>query len=119
MTQATDAAVHMVRIPPTLVDFANLAGLLERIDRGNVAPEPAQYRRLVERIIDELRRRAMDPSLKDVIACFPSAAQLYENLNYEVAGLCMSPLERSVETEQAARRVLQSLVTRRSSLKDE
>lgn len=102
----------MIKVPATLVDLARLSALLERIDRSPGRPDPAQYRQLVGRINEELQHRAADPGLRELLASFPSTAELYENLQYGAAGLCLSPLERSVETEQMMRRVLQSLAGR-------
>lgn len=118
MTSASDTPVRMIRIPASLIDLANLAGVLERIDRSSVAPAPAQYRRLVDRIIVELEQREADPALKSVLGCFPSTAELYENMHYEVAGLCMNSLERSVDSEQAARHILRSFAIRPASSTD-
>jgi len=38
-----------------------------------------------------------------VLEAFPAAAQLYENLNYQHAGLCRSPMDASLAAELAAR----------------
>ena len=37
---------------------------------------------------------------------YPSAAEVYENMHYDVAGLSRSPLERSVASEALARQVI-------------
>jgi hypothetical protein len=44
-----------------------------------------------------------DAELDAVLARVPAAAELYENLNYQHAGLCRSPLDASLAAEAAAR----------------
>lgn len=112
MTSANDTSPRVVQLPATLQNLANLSGLLERIERGQRAPNPAQYRQLVDHIVGELKLRSTDIALPELLACFPATAELYENLRYDVAGLCLSPLEQSVATEQAARQLLQTLSRR-------
>jgi hypothetical protein len=41
-----------------------------------------------------------------VLDAYPAAAQLYENQNYQHAGLCRSPLEASLDAELRARQVI-------------
>jgi hypothetical protein len=38
-----------------------------------------------------------------VLEAFPSVAELYENLNYQHAGLCRSSLDAGLAAEAAAR----------------
>ena len=76
-----------------------LAQMLERLDRSAVPVDPEQYRTLVGRVSAELEAAPLDA----VLDAFPATAQLYENLNYQHAGLCRSPLERALGAELAAR----------------
>jgi hypothetical protein len=50
-----------------------------------------------------LRAVPNDAALDAVLEASPSTAQLYENMQYEHAGLCRSPLEAALEAELAAR----------------
>lgn len=80
-----------------------LARMLERLDRSAVAVDPQQYRGVVEHLAEVLRSAPHDAALDAVLEASPSTAELYENLQYQHAGLCRSPLEPALEAELAAR----------------
>jgi hypothetical protein len=80
-----------------------LAQVLRRLERSTVPVDPEQYRALVTHITAELENHPPDAGLEMLLAVAPELAQLYENIQYEHAGLCRSPLEASVSAEQAAR----------------
>jgi hypothetical protein len=65
-----------------------------------------QYRALVARLGAALRDAPAGLDLDALLSSFPATAQLYENLNYAVAGLCRSPLELSLTAELQARQAL-------------
>jgi hemoglobin-like flavoprotein len=87
-------------VPKNLV---MLARMLERLDRSAVAVDPQQYRGVVEHLAEELRSVANDAALEAVLEASPATAELYENLQYQYAGLCRSPLEAALDAELAAR----------------
>lgn len=109
MSSSTDASTRVVRLPATLNNLAHLATMLEKLERSSRAPDPGQYRQLVARVSAELAHQAGHVALPQLLECFPATAELYENQQYDVAGLCLSPLDRSVQTEQAARDALKAL----------
>lgn len=80
-----------------------LARMLERLDRSAVAVDPQQYRGVVEHLTEVLRAMPDDAHLHAVLAASPSTAELYENLQYQHAGLCRSPMEAGLGAELAAR----------------
>lgn len=80
-----------------------LARMLERLDRSTVAVDPQQYRGVVEHLSEVLHAMPRDAALEAVLEASPSTAELYENLQYQHAGLCRSPLEPALEAELAAR----------------
>jgi hypothetical protein len=80
-----------------------LARMLERLDRSAVAVDPQQYRGVVEHLTDTLQAMPNDAHLQAVLAASPSTAEVYENLQYEHAGLVCSPIESAVGAELAAR----------------
>ncbi len=86
-------------------DAVLLAQLLERLERGG-HPDAGQYRMVVRRLADELARVADVDALNSVLEAHPSAAQLYENMNYQHAGLCRSLLDASLASEKRARDVI-------------
>jgi hypothetical protein len=80
-----------------------LAQVLERLEHSGRAIDPDQYRALVGRIARELESTPHDAGLDAVLENFPAASELYENLNYEHAGLVRSSLEPALAAELAAR----------------
>jgi hypothetical protein len=89
-------------------NLVTLAQVLRRLERSSVPVDPEQYRSVVNHITDELRRHPRDAGLDALLAAVPELAELYENLNYELAGLCRSPLEWAVGAEQAARSAIEA-----------
>ncbi len=80
-----------------------LARMLERLDRSAVAVDPQQYRGVVEHLSQLLRTLPHDAGVEAVLEASPATAELYENLNYQHAGLCRSALDHSLAAEVAAR----------------
>ena len=87
-------------------NLAMLARMLERLDHSQEPVDPQQYRAVVEHLAEELRGAPRDAAFDALLAASPATAELYENLQYEHAGLCRSPLEASLNAELAARAVL-------------
>lgn len=83
-----------------------LAQLLERLDRSVQPVAAEQYRSVVRHLAEELEDLQACQGLSPLLDAFPSAAELYENLNYRHAGLCRSPLERSLAAEMQARQLI-------------
>jgi hypothetical protein len=80
-----------------------LARMLDRLERSAQPVDPEQFRTLVGRLSAELEAAPRDPSFDAILEAFPSVAELYENLNYQHAGLCRSALEPALDAEMAAR----------------
>lgn len=80
-----------------------LAALLERLENSRSAVDAQQYRSVVRRLSDVLAQAEPGPRLDAVLAEFPAASQLYENLHYTHAGLCRSPLDPALAAEVTAR----------------
>jgi hypothetical protein len=93
-------------IPDRLQVTLTLAHLLQKLDAANGPVGADQYRSVVERLSQELELQPADAGLHAILAAHPAAAELYENLNYQHAGLCRSPLERSLAAEMKAREVI-------------
>jgi hypothetical protein len=86
----------------TLETVITLAQLLERLERSKVAVAPDQYQVVVKRLAAALREAEPGEPLQAVLGAHPAAAELYENLQYEHAGLVRSPLEASLNAEMMA-----------------
>ncbi len=98
--------------PPTEPVFgdlrtaAMLAELLQRVESSAQPVGAAQYRQLVRHLAHLLDGLPTDARLEALLKAFPAAAGLYENKRYELAGLCRSPLEHSLDSELQARAVI-------------
>ena len=90
----------------TLTILATLAGMLERLERSTTAVDPDQYRAVADRLRRELAAVPQRTALYALFASSPATAELYENLQYERAGLCLRQLEAATEAELQARRAL-------------
>jgi hypothetical protein len=82
-----------------------LAQLLERLERGG-HPDAGQYRLVAQRLAQELARVDDFDALDAVLEAHPAAARIYENMNYQHAGLCRSLLDTSLAAEQRAREAI-------------
>ncbi len=98
MTHSTEGAVG----PGKIQTIAMLAGLLESVERGFQRTDADGYRRLAERLRTELADITPDDQLRQVLAASPAAAEIYENLHYAHAGLCLRPMDAAVRAEKAA-----------------
>jgi hypothetical protein len=93
--------------PARLAVAVLLSQLLERLDRSAEPVGAEQYRSVVRHLKAELRELGADSGMSGLLDAYPSAAELYENLNYQHAGLCRSPLEPALAAELQARRLIE------------
>ncbi|MBX3644369.1 MAG: hypothetical protein KF720_15030 [Rubrivivax sp.] len=84
-----------------------LAQLLERLDRSAEPVGAEQYQSVVRHLAEELQELQSHAGLSPLLDAFPATAELYENLNYQHAGLCRSSLELSLNAEQQARKAIE------------
>ncbi len=84
-----------------------LAQLLERLERSAVPVGAAQYRSVVLHLVDEFNDAQPGDELNRLLDAHPAAAEVYENLRYQHAGLCRSPLDLSLAAELRAREVIE------------
>ena len=99
-------ATRPIALPAHLTVILTLARLLERLDDGQLRVDAPQYRSVVRHLAAELGKVTPDATLHALLDAHPAAAELYENLNYQHAGLCRSPLEASLNAELEARALL-------------
>ncbi|HSI48112.1 MAG TPA: hypothetical protein VLA61_07585 [Ideonella sp.] len=104
-----NATPSLIMLPTRLKPLAALAMLLERLDRQPRQASAEQYQRLVRELGQLLANTPMDDALENLLQAFPALSEIYENQHYEQAGLCRSPLERSLNTELAATALLKGL----------
>ena len=84
-----------------------LAALLERLENSAVAVGADQYRSVVTHLVHELGAVEPDDALKSLLDAHPATAQVYENLNYQHAGLCRSSLDFSLAAEVQSKQVIE------------
>ena len=89
-----------------------LAELLERLERSAAPVGAEQYRSVVLHLVTELGDVAPGKALGDLLDSHPAAAELYENVNYQYAGLCRSALETSLAAERQAKQALGRAMSR-------
>lgn len=89
-----------------------LAELLERLERSAVPVGAEQYRSVVQHLVSELGDVEPGTALGALLDSHPAAAELYENVNYQYAGLCRSALDASLAAEQQAKQVLDRAMRR-------
>ena len=95
--------VLVMKTPQTFTtDAVLLAHLLDRLESG-VAPDAAQYRLVAQRLADVLDDLPAGDALNAVLRESPAASLLYENINYQHAGLCRSSLDTALAAELGAR----------------
>ena len=83
-----------------------LARVLERLERSTQTVDADQYRSVVNHLASELAVAPHDAALHAVLQACPFAAEIYENINYQHAGLCRSGLDGGMAAERTARDVI-------------
>jgi len=96
------AATTTITLPVRLRTLAAMATLLEKLERDPRTASAGQYRAVAQQVARLLAETPTDTFLDALLAAFPATAELYENLRYQHAGLCRSPLERALNAELAA-----------------
>ena len=102
-------------LPARLHTLAAMAGLLERLEASpgtmGSGASAEQYRSValcVQALLaDALASAGLDEDLHRLLRAAPHTADIYENLRYELAGLCLQPLEPALNAELAATAALQ------------
>ena len=89
-----------------------LAAILERLERSAVPVGAEQYRSVVQHLVNELGDVEPGAALGALLDTHPAAAELYENVNYQYAGLCRSALDASLAAEQEAKEVMARAMNR-------
>lgn len=88
-----------------------LAELLERLEHSKVPVDAGQYRSVVEHLVKELSDVETGSALRALLDTHPAASELYENINYQHAGLCRSELDVSLAAEQQAKKAITHAMT--------
>ena len=105
---ATPTPVHKTDLAVTHV----LAQLLEKLEHSAVPVGAEQYRSIVMHLVEEFREVEPGAGLGQLLDAYPAAAEVYENMNYQHAGLCRSALDASLSAELAARSAIERIMRR-------
>ncbi|UUZ75836.1 hypothetical protein LP414_30445 [Polaromonas sp. P1(28)-13] len=89
-----------------------LAELLERLEHSAQPVAAEQYRSVVLHLVNELGDIGSGTALGALLDTHPAAAELYENLNYQYAGLCRSSLDASLSAEREAKEAIDRAMRR-------
>lgn len=101
--------MNTTRNPSPRTDLAVthvLAQLLEKLEHSPVPVGAEQYRSVVEHLVHEFEDVEQGAELGRLLDAYPAAAEVYENLNYQHAGLCRSALDASLAAEVGAREAI-------------
>ncbi len=102
--------MNTTRNPSPKTDLAVthvLAQLLERLEHSAVPVGAEQYRSVVEHLVQEFSDVEPGAELGRLLDAYPAAAEVYENLNYQHAGLCRSGLDAALAAEVSARKAIE------------
>lgn len=99
----TMKVIHPTTGHPALTTALTLAHVLERLERSPQRVDPAQYRFVAQRLADAIVAVPSGAPLEALLNASAAAAEIYENLNFQHAGLCRSPLEASMNAELRTR----------------
>jgi hypothetical protein len=83
-----------------------LAELLERLELSVEPVGAEQYLSVVQHLVNELGDVEPGLALAALLDTHPAAAELYENVNYQHAGLCRSALDTSLDAERRAKQAI-------------
>jgi hypothetical protein len=83
-----------------------LAQVLERVERSAEPLNAAQYQVLVARLKAALSEDLPGPALNAILDALPAAAEVYENMHYQLSGLSRAPLDRSAASEMLTAKLL-------------
>ena len=103
----TQAAANAAPLTGAFRTAVTRAELLQRVEASSTTVSPGQYRALVQHLGQLLDRLPPGDGLQQLLATFPAAAEVYENLHYGHAGLCRAPLDQSLNSELAARQLIE------------
>lgn len=96
------ATTHDITVPAALQPLASMAVLLERLERMPRQASPGQYREVARRVSELLAQAEPGDALNALLFVTPATAEIYENLQYEHAGLVRSPLDAALAAEREA-----------------
>jgi hypothetical protein len=82
-----------------LQPLAAMAVLLERLERMPRQASAAQYREVAQRVAELLVQAEPGDALNALLSAAPATAEIYENQQYEHAGLVRSPLDAAIAAE--------------------
>ncbi|ABE44277.1 hypothetical protein Bpro_2356 [Polaromonas sp. JS666] len=86
--------------------------MLERLEHSAEPVGAEQYLSVVQHLVTELGEVEPGMALGALLDTHPAAAELYENVNYQYAGLCRSALDASLAAEREAKEAIHRAMNR-------
>ena len=96
------SAQRVIQLQP----IAALARLLQQLESGGYDGHAEQYRQVASQLSEHLGMVDADDVLYSILAHYPAAGELYENLRYQHAGLCLHDIDQTMRAERATASVL-------------
>jgi len=104
-------------LPARLHTLAAMASLLERLEQTPATATGAsaeQYRGVARQVTSLLALAEPDEHLHALLNAAPNTAELYENMRYDIAGLCRTPLQAALKAEMDAAALIKRLRTKKN-----
>jgi hypothetical protein len=91
----------------SLTALKQLISVFEMLDASAECVDADQFKLVAERLAEALRVAGASSAVRQLVRTSPAAAEIYENLQYEQAGLCLAPLDLATAYELKARQVIE------------
>ncbi len=105
----TPASPEQAKRLAELQPIATLAKLLQTIENGGYEGHAAQYQHVAGQLTALLSDVEPDAVLYSIFNAFPSAGELYENVRYEHAGLCLHDIDAAILAETRTTELLKGV----------
>jgi len=92
-----------------LQPIAALAKILQEVEAGGYAGHAEQYQHVASQLSQLLADVEPDEILYSIFNAYPAAAELYENVRYAHAGLCLHDIDAAIKAETAAAELLKGV----------
>jgi hemoglobin-like flavoprotein len=99
------AARRLAELQP----IATLAKILQKAEAGGYEGHARQYQHVANELAKALAKVEPDATLYAILEAFPAAADLYENVRYEHAGLCLHDMDKAIQAETLTTDLLKGL----------
>lgn len=100
-----EVAQRMAQLQP----IAALAKILQKAEEGGYPGHAEQFQHVAKQLSELLADVEADEILYSIFNAYPAAAELYENVRYAHAGLCLHDIDAAIEAETQAAELLKGV----------